>query len=139
MREIDGRTGEFVCLSESLESLTNRTGQHRKFGAALLLFQNDQRLIKVRITPRKLISQNIHLRMLTSQAENGSAGDIWMVDVSRYQSTQFVGVFARPATAALVQKKLDAVDIRKELAGFRYVAVVRLSRNLELFAFPFAI
>src|SRR5437016_1055444 len=50
-----------------------------------------------------------------------------------------VGIFPCPAAVALVQKKLDAVYIRKEFAGFGYAAVVRLSRNLEVFGFLFEI
>ena len=81
MRKVGRLAGKFVCVSQALESLTNRTRQHGKLGAALLLLQDNQRLVKVRIAALDLLSQDIYLRILTSQTKNGCPGYVRMVDV----------------------------------------------------------
>src|SRR5256885_701873 len=53
MRKVGRLAGNFVCVSQALESLTNRTRQHGKLGAALLLLQDNQRLVKVRIAAQR--------------------------------------------------------------------------------------
>src|SRR6185503_20177733 len=139
MRKIGSRAGKSVSFSQSLESLTNRTGEHGKLRTAFLLFENYQRLIEVRVSAFDLLPQNIHLRVLASQTEHGSSGDIGMIDVPRNQSAEIGGVFPRPATAAFVQKKLNAIDVRKQPVGLQFGAVPWLSGNPDLFSFPFPI
>ena len=101
----------FVGLDQAQKRLTDGLRQHVELGAALLLLQNDHRLVEIRIALRDLLPQYADLGILATQAEDGRSSHVGMVDVSRNQAAQIVGIFPGPAAPAFMQQELDAVNI----------------------------
>ena len=109
-----------------------------EFSAALLLLQDNHRLVEIRIALLDLVAQDSNLRVLATQAEDCSSRDVGMVDVSRNQPAQIVGVFTGAAAPAFMQQELDAVDVLKHAGALRLGAIsggAASPRGIQ-FAFP---
>ena len=102
-----------VCFDQANESLPDRVRKHRRFSAALLLLQNEQRLVKIRIAFVDLMTEDSALRMLAAQAKYRSPGHVGMVYVTGDEPAKIVGIFTCAAAPAFMKKKFDAVDIFK--------------------------
>src|SRR5581483_915718 len=88
----------FVGFNQTVERALDCLREHRERGAALLLLQYHQWLIEFGVPPVNLFAQNINLRVLAAEAEQGRPGHIGMMNVARNQSTQVVRVFPSAST-----------------------------------------
>src|SRR2546430_13206286 len=86
---------------------------HRGLRRTLLLLENQQWLVEMGIAARDLLLQYGDLCILATQAENRGAGYVRMVDVTREQTAQIIGVLPRAPTAAFMHQEFDPVDISK--------------------------
>src|ERR1700689_1455332 len=60
--------------------------------------------------------------MLAAKAQDGRAGNIWMIDVSSEQAAEIRGVLAGTSATRLVQEALDSIHVRKKFRGSRLSA-----------------
>src|SRR5215472_8528000 len=114
MRELGRATIRLVCLHKSVKGPANRLREHGKFRSALLLLENDERLLQVQVAAVDFVPQDFNLRVLAAEAQHRRTGNIGMVDVARDQTAEIVRVFPRPATSSLMEEKPDAIHIGKE-------------------------
>ena len=76
-----------------------------------MLFQDDQRLVEFGIALANLFVKDSDLRVLAAQAEYGSTGYVWVMNVACDQTAEIVGIFSGPSAAAFMKQKADAIDI----------------------------
>ena len=110
-----------------------------RFGATLLLLQNHQRLIKLRIPFANLFAQDGNLRVLAAQTQHRGPRNIRVVQVAGNQPAQIVGVFPRSAAAACMQQESDAIHVfKKRRASWSRVFSACLSA-LDVFSASFLV
>src|ERR1700682_5777666 len=110
----------FVDFDQAKKRLANRLRDHGRFGGALLLLENKKRLAEVCVAALDCFLQDGHLRMLASEAQNRSAGNVGMMNVAGQQPAQICRVLMRAAAAAFVHEKFYAVDVAKYSRGSRW-------------------
>src|SRR5277367_4553941 len=66
----------FVGFHQAEKCAANRFAEHGGFGAAVLLFDDDEGLSEIWISFVQFLAQNRDLRVLAAETENGGAGDI---------------------------------------------------------------
>src|SRR5277367_4765682 len=66
----------FVGFHQAEKCAANCLAEHGGFGAAVLLFDDDEGLIKIGIPLAQLLAEDRDLRVLAAETENRSTGDI---------------------------------------------------------------
>jgi hypothetical protein len=87
---------------------------HGRLGAALLLLEDEQRLVEVGVPLANCRLKDFDLRVLATEAQYSGSGYVRMMDVTCKQPAQVVGVLARPAATTFVHEKSNSVDILEE-------------------------
>src|SRR5262249_9416766 len=100
-----------VGFHESEKELADGLRAHDLCGACLLLLENHQGLVEIRITFANFFAQNGNLSMLATEAEDCCSGHVRMVDVAGDETAKIVRILAGAAAAAFVHEELDAVNI----------------------------
>lgn len=77
------------------------------------MLEDQKRFSEIGIAALQFLEENGNLGMLATEAEDGCAGHIGMVNIPREERAKIVGIFARAAAAALVREEFDAVDVAK--------------------------
>ena len=115
----------FVGFHQAEKSAANCFAEHGGFGAAVLLFDDDQWLIKIGIPFAQFLAEYRDLGVLAAETENRGSGNVGVIDVTGDEAAEIIGIFARAAAAAFVQEETDAVYILKisDCCGLR-VSVV---------------
>src|SRR4029077_6039920 len=72
----------FVNFHESRKCLADRFRYHPEFRSTLLLLEDYKRLRKLRIALLDLLEQDRDLRVLAAETQNGSPGDVRVMDVT---------------------------------------------------------
>src|SRR6266550_3646347 len=103
----------FVRFDQTQKRFADGARNHRGLRRTLLLLENQQWLVEMGIAARDLLLQYGDLCILATQAENRGAGYVRMVDVTREQTAQIIGVLPRAPTAAFMHQEFDPVDISK--------------------------
>ena len=57
------------------------------------------------------LAKDRHLCVLAAQAQNRGARNVGMMNVTRDQAAEIIGIFARAAAAAFVHQEFDAINI----------------------------
>ena len=122
-----------VRFHQPEKRFANRLRQHCGFGSTLLLFHYDQRLIEIRIPLAQLGAQNRNLRMLAAQAEHRCSSHVGMMNVAGNQSAQIARILPRPAAAAFVKQKTNAVHIFENPRTLRTCDVFCYRVSLDFF------
>src|SRR5271155_4364042 len=109
--ERSGGALSFVGFHQAEKCAANCFAEHGGFGAAVLLFDDDEGLSEIWISFAQFLTQNRDLRVLAAETENRGTGDIGMIDVTGNEAAEIIGIFAGAATAAFMQQETDAVYI----------------------------
>src|SRR5512141_3092793 len=83
MREWRRRARGLIGFDQAKKCPPDGLRKHGRFGAALLLLQDNHGLVEIRIALFDLRTQDSNLRVLATQAEDCSSRHVGMVDVSR--------------------------------------------------------
>src|SRR6267154_1063131 len=129
----DACSPTFIGFHQTEERVPNRFRQHRRFGAALLLLHDHQRLIETRISLVQLRAQNADLRVLATQAEHRCSRRIRVMDVTRNEAAEIVGILSRASAASFVQQKADAIHTLENSRALQTWRVARQSPRLNVF------
>src|ERR1700730_10660531 len=105
MRQGRGPAPGVVSVHQSEERLADRLRDHGRFGGALLLLENEQRLAEVCVAALYFFLQDGHLGVLASEAQNRGAGNVRVMNVTGQQRAQIGGVLARAAAAPFMYEE----------------------------------
>ena len=131
--------GGFVSLGKSQKCLTDGLRNHRRLGRALLLLEDQKRLAETWIAALHLLKENGNLCVLATEAEDGCAGYIGVVNIASKQGTQISGVLVSATAAAFVGKEFNAVEVAKEPGRGRSSRNFRERKSFYLFGVAFAV
>src|SRR5690348_10244983 len=88
LRKRGGLAFDFVGLDETEKGFANGLRNHRGFGSALLLLEDEQRLAEMGVTALDLLEEDRNLRVLAAKAENRGPHNVGMMDVAGQQATE---------------------------------------------------
>src|SRR5260370_1207436 len=121
-----------IGFHQAEERVPNCFRQHRGFGAALLFLHDHQRLIEIRISLVQLRAQNADLRVLATQAEHRCSRHIRVMDITRNEPAEIVGILPRASAASFVQQKADAIHTLENSGALRTWRFARQSPRLNV-------
>src|SRR5215467_4622056 len=130
VREGSGLALGVVGFDETEKSLADGLGNHRGFGSALLLLEDEQRLAEMGVAALDMLEEDRDLRMLAAEAENGSTSDVRMVNITGKQAAEITGILARAAATAFMHQKLYSVHIAKDPG--RWLSRLHLTKGERL-------
>src|SRR6218665_3686290 len=73
--------------------------------------------IKTRIAFFDIIQQLLCLQVLAAETENGDAGHVRMISISRQQFSQYTGILACAAATTLVIEEFDTIHVFENTIG----------------------
>src|SRR4051794_36068660 len=102
-----------VCDYKSRKSLFN--GLRNKVGlcADLLLFEDIEWPVELRVSFSDFILQHLHLCFLAPQAKHVCPCSFWVSDIPGKQSAQRLRILSCTAASACVRKKLNSIHVGK--------------------------
>src|SRR5258708_5590498 len=122
-----------IGFHQAEEGVPNRFRQHRGFGAALLLLHDHERLIEIRISLVQLRAQNADLGVLATQTEHRCSRHIRVMNITRNEAAEIVGILSRASAASFMEEKADAVHMLENSRALRTWRVARKSPHLNVF------
>src|SRR6266568_4698313 len=125
LRKGGGLAFDFVSFDETEKGFADGLRNHGGFRSALLLLEDEKRLVEMTVPTLDLLEQNWNLRVLAAEAENRGARNVGMMDVAGEQAAESVGIFTRAAAAAFVHQEFNAVNVskhsRRRCSGLRRI------------------
>ena len=77
----------------------------------MLLLEDEQRLVESGLRLRISVAKYFDLRVLAAQTEDRRSRHVGMMNVSRDEPAEIVGIFPCSTASAFMKQEADAVDV----------------------------